>query len=364
MAENASKAGHKVNFFSFARPYFIALKHEERLNRHVLRSLSKGVKYDIDSDGHYITNFTWPTLRIPEPFHHYMPSCFNRWLEVHSLTPFKQIQERYLEGTDVFVIESCDGMILFDLIKKHNPEAKVVYRPSDPIMVDGCRKEAQHIEEDLMRRVDMNYIVNDAGFNLYRRKISDFDKTVKSMHLPNGVDTSMFRQTYPTPGPLKQSKTFLYVGARIPEWELIIKAARERPAYNFVIVCPEKAPEELVKETNITYVAGIPAKDVAAWVTNCDVVIVPNPKGAYKIKPWGITAKYYQAMAAMKPIVAFDDTEQLSYYGVHVAYNYDEFISHLDVALAEGETIYDFKGTEWNDISNRFLNSLNDLCLI
>lgn len=362
LAEGSARAGHEVNFFSFDRPYFIALKHDERLNRKVLKKLTAGYEYVIDSEGHIITNFTWPTLRLPNPIDKCVPEVINTWCRIHSLTPFSKIQQKWLKGTDVFVLESCEAIYLLDIVKKYNPEAKIVYRPSDPLMVDGTPEEICRQEERLMKMADMNYIVNESGFNLYRSKIADFDALVKSMPLPNGVNTELFFNSYPTPEELNKKNTFLYVGARRIEWNMIHHAACIRPNYNFIIVCPEAAPAGFDSPSNITYIPGIPSSDVAAWVTNCNVVIVPNPAGLFRIKPWGITAKYYQAMAACKPIVAFDDTSDLLEYGVYVAYDYDNFIASLDKAIAGPTSVhYDYKSTEWSAIIDRFLDSLSKL---
>ena len=252
--------------------------------------------------------------------------------------------------------------MFFDIIKKYNPNAKFVYRPSDPLMIDGCRSYERKIEEHVMRNVSMNYIVNQSGVNLYRRKILDFDKSVKYIVLPNGVDTEAFKEKYDCPPTLNKPNTFLYVGARIIEWPLIQKAATERPNYNFIIVCPEIPPIGFDDIPNITYIRGIKPSEVPAWVTNCDVIIVPNPKGWYKVRPWGITAKYYQAMEARRPIVAFEDTEELKAHEVFVAYDYETFIEMLGKALIYSSGFdYDFNGNSWKVITNKFLTSLSEI---
>ncbi|MCM1139813.1 MAG: hypothetical protein NC453_14695 [Muribaculum sp.] len=363
LAESAAKAGHEVIFFSFDRPYFTALKHEERLNRHVLITLSKGITYQLDDNGHKITNCTWPSLRLPNIIHKRMPDPINHWLQTHSLTPFSKIQSKYFDDTDVFVFESCEAVELLDLVKANNPDAKIVYRPSDPMMTKGCPESLQTHETRLLQAADMNFIVNRAGIELYKSKIPDFEKTVRYMLLPNGVDTSLFKKEYPCPDILKKKNTILYVGARVIEWNLIKKAARLRPDYNFIVVCPEIPPADFkTAHPNLQYIPGIKPADVPAWVCNADVVIVPNPQGWYKLKPWGITAKYYQAMEARRPIVAYEDTDELSEYGVYVAHDYDRFISMLDEAMLHSDGVsYNFKAENWNKISETFLTQIAKL---
>lgn len=366
LAEAAAKAGHNVVFFSFQRPYYIYFKHEERLNKRVLLKLIKGAEYN--EHGYNILNITWPTFRLPQPFYKYCPSIINKWLNIHSISSFKSFNEKYLSNTDAFVFESSAGEEIFDYIKKYNPNSIFTYRPSDPRMINGASLETIELEKHVLLNCDKVFIVNKAGYQLYKTKIDDFDNNVNYMILPNGVDVNKFKLKYDCPELLDKESTALYVGARVVEWDLIIKAAQCCKNINFIIVCPE-TPNSKIENTiktlsNIYYVPGILPNDVAKWVTNCDIYIVPNPTGWYKTKPWGITAKYYQAMAAKKPIVAYEDTDELSNYGVFVSHNYDDFINDLQKAIRiKSSVIYDYKLKDWKEISLAFLNELNTLCL-
>lgn len=367
IAEASAKAGNEVVFFSFARPYFIYFKNEERLNRAVLKKLSKGTEYNISDDKSKvkILNCTWPTLRIPMPFYKYFPKWVNRWLNVHSFVPFKKFDDRFLKDTDVFVFESCEAIFIYNKIKRNHPKAIYVYRPSDPLMLDGAEEDVVSMEEYVLKNCNMAFIVNQKGLDLYKSKIADFDRNVKYKILPNGVDTAKFKLSYPIPKALKKGNTALYVGARIPEWQLIIEAAKKLENINFVIVCPEKTPQYVENEhlCNLEVVKGILPSDVPAWVTNCNVVIIPNPKGMYKVKPWGVTAKYYQAMAAKKPVVTFDDIDELCNFGVHVNHSYEDFINCLKAVMESGNSKieYGFQAKDWNEISSTFIQTINNL---
>lgn len=360
-AEATAKAGHEVIFFSFERPYYIYLKKEERLNKDVLKKLSKGVRYVIDDKGNSILNTTWPTLRIPMPLYKHVPSQINEWFNSHSLSSFNSYANKYFKDTDVFVFESCSGVYLFDKIKDLFPNSKFIYRPSDPLMVKDIYVD---VETNILTKSDKVLIVNESGLNLYRNKVYDFDNRVNYELLSNGVDVEKFALKYERPISLQKENIALYVGARVIEWDLILKCGFELPNINFIIVCPENAPEYFLKKKtkNIEYINGISPSEVPAWVTNCDVVIVPNPKGLFKIKPWGITAKYYQAMMAEKPIVAFDDTSDLLNYNVDVCYTYEDFIIKLDKAMkSKVKQSYNLKGKNWDNITKSFLKILETI---
>ncbi len=365
-AEGCALVGHEVVFMSFERPYYIYFKHDERLNKDVLRELLTGKIYKVEKKGKKgsVLNCTWPTIRVPMPLAKLLPECFVEWTAKHSIRPFKCFQNKFLKNTDVFVLESV-AVPIFDLLKKHNPGAKFVYRPSDPIMVDGVSEREVEQEAYVLKRCDLNILVNQAGLDLYRRKVKEFDSSVRYEILSNGVDTDKFKERYPIPEMLQKSNTALYVGALAPEWVLTLKMARECTDVNFVIVCPVECPSEIkaMAPQNLHFIPGIYPSEVPAWITNCSVFIVPYPTDMYKIRPWGITAKYYQAMTAKKPIVVYDDTDELRNYGVTVTHTYEDFINGIRSAFNRETVInYNLGDKDWDSINKIFIDKLLLLC--
>lgn len=362
-AEACAKNGEDVVFFSFARPYYIFFKNEERLNKTVLKSLIKGVKYKINDDAS-ITNCTWPTLRAPMPLYKFLPRRINSWLNQHSLCPFKSFYNRFLSGTDIFVFESCEGVFLFDRIRRINHNARYIYRPSDPLMVMSASPDLIDAEKLILRNSDKVLIVNEQSLKLYRNRMSDFDESVNYRILPNGVDLEQFELSYPCPQVLKGGGSALYVGARDPEWPLVFRLAEAFPNKKVVIVCPEKCPypSELSRYNNLIYVPGIMPSEVPSWVTNASIIIIPNPHGRYLEKTWGVTAKYYQAMAAKKIIVAYEDSDELKNYGVYVSHDYDSFISDCEKAFSgvrlSGSDEFDLSMRRWDKIVSDFITEL------
>ena len=362
-AEKCAREGHNVSFFSLQRPFYIALKNEERLNIKVLFKLTKGLKYFIRNAVYPIVNFTWPSLKIPLPLSRYIPQYVNDWFNTHSLIPFWIFNKIRLSKTDIFVFESCDGLELFDKIAKFHPNAKLVYRPSDPIMIDGAPDYLVTMETKVLLKSNITVLVNEESLNLYRKHIPDFDKIINYKIIPNGVDIEKYRLNYLCPPELSKKNTALYVGARPIEWDLIIEAAKACANINFVIVCPERPNSNTLQmineQSNITYIPGIKPSEVPKWVTNCDVIIVPNPAKEYQRRPWGITAKYYQAMAARKPIVAFDDSDTLRDKGIEVCHSYNEFIETLKRVMDGTHTkFYEFSGQEWDTVTKEMCDCI------
>lgn len=364
-AEACCNDGAEVVFFSFPRPYYSFFQHQELYNRKAIAALSKGVRYEVG--GSVLTNVTLPTLKLPDAASRLFPNAVADSLERFSFGGLGRFAERYFSSTDVFVIESCGAVVLFDFLKKRFPQAKFVYRPSDPLMYDGALARRAKAEEHVMLGADMTLVVNNEGLELYRRKIPQFDTHVRHAVLPNGVDIAPYRVPHDVPEFLKKDHTVLYVGAWEVEWALLFEAAARHQDFNYIVVCPNFPDEKILKKVgeipNLTYVPGIRPEEVPAWITNCDVVMVPYVTDFYKNRPLGITAKYYQAMAAGKPIVAYCDTPRLAEVGVSVTYEYEDFIHAVENAMEQHEAQYSFdlSEREWPRITQQFLEILRGL---
>lgn len=362
-AEATAAKGMETIFFSFPRPYYGYFMKREQLNPSVLRTLTKGSVYNLEKGGS-IFNVTFPTFRLPDGFGKILPNSLMNFLLKLSLGSFKRFAKKNFPQAECFVFESCEGVIFVDKIKKLFPKAKIIYRPSDPMVYASVPERVKKMEQNILLKADMNLIVNQEGLDAYRKQIPDFDSKVKYKLLSNGIDLDSYKKEYPVPEELKCGNTVLYVGAWGVEWPLLFKAASETPEYNYVVVCPNYPPEKVIQQAktykNIIYVPGISPTQVPAWITNCQVVMVPYETDFYKDRPLGITAKYYQAMAAKKPIVAYHDTPKLLDAGVAVTYSYEDFISAVKQGMITKtkEYSFDLKGREWSTVTDIFIDEV------
>ena len=358
-AEAAAAAGIETVFFSFPRPYYGLFMKREQLNRAVISMLKKGKTYNCN--GHSILNITYPTFRLPDAAGKFLSAKLMNFFLTHSFCSFKRFCKKWLYDTDCFVFESCEGVAFIDELKKLFPEAKMIYRPSDPMVYASIPDRVKKLEQNILYKCDSALLVNKEGLEAYNKSVPDFKDKVKYQILSNGIDIDSYTKTYPCPELLKKPNTILYVGAWEVEWELLFKAAEESPEYNFIVICPNYPSAEIQKSvkqsSNLFYVPGIKPTEVPAWITNCSVVMVPYVTDFYKDRPLGITAKYYQAMAAHKSIVAYCDTPKLKDAGVTVTYTYDDFISAVKEAVKTGSKNYTFnlEDRDWNKITDKFL---------
>lgn len=358
-AESTALAGYETVFFSFPRPYYGLFMNREQLNKTVIKDLKKGHKYVVGN--HNILNITFPTFRLPDAAGKFLPTFLMNWFLSHSFKSFSRFCKKNFNNTDCFVFESCEGVYFIDKLKKLFPAAKMIYRPSDPMVYASIPERVKKMEQNILYKADLSLIVNDEGLQAYRKFVPDFDKNVKYEVLSNGIDIKSYEKQYPVPELLKKENTILYVGAWEVEWSLLFKSAEENSDHNYIVICPNYPSTDIQEKVksfkNLFYIPGIKPAEVPAWITNCSVVMVPYVTDFYKDRPLGITAKYYQAMAAHKPIVAYCDTPKLKDVGVAVTYTYEDFINEVKIALKESSKNYEFNLTdrEWETICNKFI---------
>ena len=359
-AEASVLHGYETVFFSFPRPFYGLFMKREQLNAGIIRMLTFGKTYML-FPGRKIINITFPTFRLPDSAGRFFPERFMNYALTHSFYSFKRFSHKYLADSSCFIFESCEGIIFADLLRKLYPNAKIIYRPSDPMVYESVPERVKKLEQHMLYTADKVLIVNNEGLDLYRSCIPNFDTKVKYNILSNGIDIESYTKQYPSPVLLSDKKTVLYVGAWSVEWELLFNAAVATPDLSYVVVCPNypstATQKKLKTYNNILYVPGIKPQEVPAWITNCSIVMVPYQTDFYKDRPLGITAKYYQAMAAHKPIVAYSDTPKLRDVGIPVTYTYDDFISEIKKAVKTPLCSYSFNLYErtWSKITDAFL---------
>lgn len=366
-AEAACEHGIETVFFSFPRPYYALFMKDELYNKKSIKELKKGIDYSVGNS--ILHNITFQTMRLPNGFGKIFSSQIMNFLLKFSFSSFKKFADKWFSGTDIFVFESADGIVFIDRLKKMYPQAKFVYRPSDIIMHDGALPRFVKLEEHIMKEVDLNIFVHPEYEQFYSSRIQNFYEKVKFTTISNGVDIEPFEKTYPVPEELKKANTALYIGAWQIDWDLIFKAAEAKKDYNFVIICPNQPEKNILKNIekfqNIKYIPGIMPKEIPMWMTNCSVFIVPYEKGvrAGEGRGIGITAKYYQAMAAKKPIVAYNEIDALSKIGIPVTKTAGDFISELEKAMNKSPAVYNFdlESKRWSKLKNHFFETLENL---
>jgi len=367
LAEYACRVGHSVVFLSFSRPLKLLRinLNDERLNKDIVKKLIKGVKYRVGDK--YITNVTWPTISLWGKMRRYAPKWLNDWMDYNSFIPFWFFSQKWLKGTNCFVLESNESIMLYDKLRKYHPHAMITYRPSDPIIDSNpsdkllCDKEL-----DILPKFDMSFIPNEEGVQLYRDSIPNFDDVCKCCILPNGVYLEDYQRSYSRPSRMKDGKSVTYIGVENIEWQLVIEAATQLSSLTFYIIMPTNPPKFFLDASqslsNLVFISGIPHSEVPAWVINSDVLMSPLYSGCHEMrKSLHLTAKNIKPIAAKKPCVTYCNNPLLAQYGITTTYTYSDFIFAIKQAIEENgrrEYNFDLKNYDWNIIGQRFLSYL------
>lgn len=364
-AEAACENGIETVFFSFPRPYYALFMKSELFNKKAIKSLQKGIDYTVGKS--ILHNITYVTLRLPNFFGKFLGDSIMNKLLCFSFVPFKKFAKKWLDGTDIFVFESADGIAFIDKLKKMYPNSKFVYRPSDVIMYDGSLPRFANLERNVLVKADLSVFVHPGYEGFYSARVPDFYNKVKFVTISNGVDIEPFEQKYPAPAPLQKSNTALYIGAWPVDWNLIFNCSVKLPDYNFVIVCPNKPSNDILAKLseykNVEYIPGIMPNKIPQWMTNCDVFIVPYDKKVRTNRGLGVTAKYYQAMAAQRPIIAYNEIQAVGDVGIPLSYTEEEFSAKLKAAMGTAPKKYDYNLEErrWSFVKAQFINTMKQL---
>lgn len=359
-AEFCTGKGDSVRFISYPRSIFLTLGKSEYRSIYRFLTLFQGKKCLATSAGGELCNYYAVTMSFPRRLERYFPGSLFNFFD-------RLILNRYrigcvLKKSDIIVLESTPSVLLFPWIKKIARNAKIVYRPSDPMLISPEQSRLHGAERIVLENSDLNVLVNEEGLRTYNVKcVNLISETVV---ISNGVSAGPYKMIHKRPSYMPDNALVVsYVGARPIDWGAIIYAARLIDAH-FLIVTPHPIKRNIKKQIkllrNITYIPGVTPGEVPSIVTNSSVIIVPNPVDMYKTCTWGVTAKYYQAMAANKPIVAFHDNINLSRYGITVTYSYRDFADGITRALKSHFQNYELnlEELEWDRICARFYDQI------
>lgn len=165
----------------------------------------------------------------------------------HSLNPFNRFSKKWLTGTDCFVFESTDAVLLAKDIQKRFPRATIVYRPSDPLW--EFSHSFYHIkgEQEMLEIADKIILVNDQSGIGYQKMFGSVFNLSKATVIPNGVDLKEFTSRHPVPQLLNYPVTACYIGVLEPDYELMINTAIALKYIRFILITPQKIDNKLRK---------------------------------------------------------------------------------------------------------------------
>ncbi len=256
-AQELSKLG-EVRFFSVGFSQLSRLTMDTRLP---LAETSNRVQ---SVDG--VDCYLWETLAHP----------FN--LRLDALNPIsRQLFARYgahapkqlldwAADSRFILIESGLSIMLFEAVKRANPDARVVYFASDDLSAIGC---SPALSDELKRTIDRY----DAVFALSRGLASRFPKHLPAYYLPYGVEPDYFDAT--AASPFQGGINGVTVGSTLFDAEFFRIAATQFPETTFYLIgCGPKA-SPLAQYPNVRLMGEMPFRSVLNYFRHADFGIAP-----------------------------------------------------------------------------------------
>jgi glycosyltransferase involved in cell wall biosynthesis len=362
ISEALSENDWAVVFWSVSRPYIYFFSSDERLNWKNIKGLTN-LKV-IKPQRRQIKNIAIPSFELIGERKFYFIKMFNQLARYLVFLKFKTFCERNKYYPELLIFESCEGLYYYHSLKKVFPLSKAIYRASDLIINwHNPRKELVEIEKDIIEDADLVLLVNDEQLEVLKKLSYKTNEKIKV--LENGFFYTDYLTTSERPEQFpKNKKIACYVGAMIPNWEAVYRLANEcEENLYIVLICPSsKPPNKISKCSNIMFIPGINYYDVAKYIQNCDLFIIPYPDKMKNV-PIKMHSKVLSAMACEKPIIALNAGEKLSEYGIYCSRNIETFIKlckeHIDDKKMKYKlNLYEY---DWNNFKIKFMNMLNSI---
>jgi glycosyltransferase involved in cell wall biosynthesis len=209
-----------------------------------------------------------------------------------------------------------------------------IYRlADDSSLFDVLTPIARNSEANAISRFDCVIVTSDAlakrAHQLNARRV---------LLVSNGVDRAFFERPAPAPatiGDLSEPR-ILYAGAVESwfDWQLVVRAARDRSAWNFVIVGRIQSPPPADLPSNVRFTGQQPYSDMPAFMQAASVGIIPfasrrHGEAIRAINP----LKLYEYLAAGCPVVSSVRPLNLNCDGLFIYGTEDDFLEGVDKAL-------------------------------
>lgn len=259
----------------------------------------------------------------------------------------KSFSERY----DVIIFESTNGLLLFDHLRRKNPDAKLVYRVSDDLeVVNGIQEVIQH-EQKILPEFNLISSPSNQITNKLRSK-SPLARIITQYH---GIEKSLFDKDYPNPYS-DNGKNFVFVGSGFLDEEFLNLVSELDRNWTFHIIGNLPRP---VESANIRYYGEMPFIETIPYLkhADCGLQIRSYTPGIETLEK---SVKFIQYTYLKLPIIA---PKYMSLEDFHV-FSYDHNLESIEQAIYESLS-FDREYVDrswiqsWEDIAREILEYID-----
>jgi len=247
---------------------------------------------------------------------------------------------------DYIIVENGIPLLLVEKLKKINPNAKFIYRVSDPIKKDVGWKGFLELESKIIEQFDL--ISTPAS--LITKKLKEQYPNVKILTHYHGINKKLFLKQYKNPymEHYGERKNFIFVGASKLDIEFLKIASKISKNYLFHIIGPFNP---IIENENIIYYGEMKFEETIKYIQYADVCLQTLIKFPYS-KMYERTLKFTQYSFYKKPIIAPKHMELKE----NNVFTYTNEVTSITIALKDAiafdMTSYDNSWIKtWEEIS-------------
>lgn len=251
VASELAKMG-PTRFFSLRYSFLSRYKHDPRL------SLDDQANKIVNHQG--VDCYLWKTLIHPiriRPFESLMYHLYS--------FGFNAVLRRWIKESDVIILESGVAPIFFDLIKKLNPRAKILYRASDALDTIDAADYIRNTFARIAKEIDTIVMPSKA-------LADSMPSTHNLAFVPQGIDHSVNEKA--NPSPYGEGIHAVSVGSMLFDPQFFILAGKRFPHIHFHIIgsCQPRHPEY---GENISVYGEMPFDKTLPYIKHATLGIAP-----------------------------------------------------------------------------------------
>lgn len=251
VASELAKMG-PTRFFSLRYSFLSRYKHDPRL------SLDDQANKIVNHQG--VDCYLWKTLIHPiriRPFESLMYHLYS--------FGFNAVLRRWIKESDVIILESGVAPIFFDLIKKLNARAKILYRASDALDTIDAADYIRNTFARIAKEIDTIVMPSKA-------LADSMPSTHNLAFVPQGIDYSVNEKA--NPSPYGEGIHAVSVGSMLFDPQFFILAGKRFPHIHFHIIgsCQPRHPEY---GENISVYGEMPFDKTLPYIKHATLGIAP-----------------------------------------------------------------------------------------
>jgi 2-beta-glucuronyltransferase len=252
----------------------------------------------------------------------------------------------WVKDSKYVVLESGLPVIFAAIVKKANPQVKIIYTASDDVETIGCARY-------ITRKLDASADQFD-WIRVTSRKLADkFQRGKMVCYIPHGIDLNM--GDYADPNPYDDRLNAVSVGSMLFDAKFIVAAAQAFPSMLFHIIGGGKAAENLTGE-NIKIYPEMPFKETLPYLKYADIGLAPYL--GEKVHPYLADTSLKLAQYAFFRIPAVCPDAAVGDHAGRFGYdpvNQTSIVSAISAAL-RSEKVNPVQTLAWADVADRFLS--------